>query len=52
LSTEDVNKLVKLVVNAKRYDFDVKKFVGKLSNIKEIEKKGDLEAIVSYSQRR
>jgi hypothetical protein len=41
------------VVNAKRYDFDVKKFVGKLSNIKEIErKKGDLEAIVSYSQRR
>jgi hypothetical protein len=53
LSTADINKLVKLVVNAKRYDFDVKKFVGKLSNIKEIErKKGDLEAIVSYSQRR
>jgi uncharacterized protein (UPF0335 family) len=39
LSTQDVNKLVKLVVNAKRYGFDVKKFVGKLSNIKEIEKR-------------
>jgi hypothetical protein len=39
LSTADVNKLVKLVVNAKRYGFDAKKFVGKLSNIKEIEKR-------------
>jgi hypothetical protein len=39
LSTQDVNKLVKLVVNAKRYGFDAKKFVGKLSNIKEIEKR-------------
>jgi hypothetical protein len=39
LSMQDVNKLVKLVVNAKRYGFDAKKFVGKLSNIKEIEKR-------------
>jgi hypothetical protein len=39
LSTQDVNKLVKLVVNAKRYGFDVKKFVGKLSNIKLLEKR-------------
>jgi hypothetical protein len=39
LSTADVNKLVKLVVNAKRYGFDAKKFVAKLSNIKEIEKR-------------
>jgi hypothetical protein len=35
----DINKLVKLVVNAKRYGFDAKKFVAKLSNIKEIEKR-------------
>ena len=39
LSTKDVNKLVKLLVNAKRYGFDAEKFVGKLSNIKEIEKR-------------
>jgi hypothetical protein len=39
LSTADINKLVKLVVNAKRYGFDPKKFVAKLSNIKEIEKR-------------
>jgi hypothetical protein len=39
LSTQDVNKLVKLVVNAKRYYFDAKKFVAKLNNIKELEKK-------------
>jgi hypothetical protein len=39
LSTQDVNKLVKLVVNAKRYGFDAKKFVGKLSNIKLLEKR-------------
>jgi hypothetical protein len=39
LSAQDINKPVKLVVNAKRYGFDAKKFVGKLSNIKEIEKK-------------
>jgi hypothetical protein len=39
LSTKDVNKLVKLLVNAKKYGFDAKKFVGKLSNIKEIEKR-------------
>ena len=36
---QDLNKLVKLVVNAKRYGFDAKKFVAKLSNIKEIEKR-------------
>ena len=36
---QDVNKLVKLVVNAKRYDFDAKKFVGKLNNLKELQKK-------------
>jgi len=39
LSMQDINKLVKLLVNAKRYDFDAKKFVGKLSNIKELEKR-------------
>jgi uncharacterized protein (UPF0335 family) len=39
LSTQDANKLVKLVVNAKRYYFDAKKFVAKLNNIKELEKK-------------
>jgi hypothetical protein len=39
LSMADINKLVKLIVNAKRYGFDAKKFVGKLSNIKEIEKR-------------
>jgi hypothetical protein len=37
LSTQDINKLVKLLVNAKRYGFDAKKFVGKLSNINEVE---------------
>jgi hypothetical protein len=37
LSTADINKLVKLVVNAKRYGFDAKKFIGKLSNIRELE---------------
>jgi hypothetical protein len=36
---QDINVLVKLVVNAKRYGFDAKKIVGKLSNIKEIEKR-------------
>ena len=30
---------MKLVVNAKRYGFDAKKFVGKLSNIKLLEKR-------------
>ena len=30
LSTHDINKLVKLVVNAKKYGFDSKKIVGKL----------------------
>src|SRR5919205_2027109 len=39
LSTADINKLVKLVVNAKRYDFDAKNFVGKLNNLKELQKK-------------
>jgi uncharacterized protein (UPF0335 family) len=39
LSMQDIDVLVKLVVNAKRYGFDAKKFVGKLSNIKEIEKR-------------
>jgi hypothetical protein len=39
LSIEDVNKLVKLVVNVKKYGFDAKKFVGKLSNIKQLEKR-------------
>jgi uncharacterized protein (UPF0335 family) len=39
LSTADITKVVKLVVNAKRYGFDAKKFVGKLSNIKQIEKR-------------
>src|SRR5919197_1115599 len=39
LSTHDINKLVKLVVHAKRYGFDARKFVGKLSNIKLLEKR-------------
>jgi hypothetical protein len=39
LSIQDINKLVKLLVNAKRYGFDAKKIVGKLSNIKQLEKK-------------
>jgi hypothetical protein len=39
LSTQDINKLVKLVVNAQRYGFDAKKFVGKLSNIKLLERR-------------
>jgi hypothetical protein len=39
LSTQDINKLVKLVVNAKRYGFDAKKFVGKLNNLKELQTK-------------
>jgi hypothetical protein len=39
LSTQDVNKLVKLIVNAKRYGYDAKKIVAKLSNVKELEKK-------------
>ena len=39
LSTHDINKLVKLLVHAKRYGFDARKFVGKLSNIKLLEKK-------------
>jgi hypothetical protein len=36
---QDVNKLVKLVVNAKRYGFDAKNFVGKLNNTKQLEKR-------------
>ena len=39
LSTHDINKLVKLVKHAKRYGFDPKKFVGKLSNIKMLERR-------------
>jgi hypothetical protein len=39
LSTHDINKLVKLVVNAKKYGFDSKKIVGKLRTIQRLEKK-------------
>jgi hypothetical protein len=39
LSTQNVNKLYKLVGNAKKYGFDPKNFVGKLSNIKQLEKR-------------
>jgi hypothetical protein len=53
LSAQDINKLIKLLVNAKRYGFHSKKFVGKLSNLKQLEKKEKgLEAIVQYSQNR
>jgi hypothetical protein len=39
LSTQDVNKLVKLVMTAKRYGFDSKKVGAKMSNIKQLEKR-------------
>ena len=39
LSTQDVNKLVKFVMGAKKYGFDAKNFVRKLSNIKQLEKR-------------
>ena len=39
LSTQDIDKLLNLLVNAKEYGFDSKKFVGKLRSIKRLEKK-------------
>jgi hypothetical protein len=39
LSTQDIDKLLKLVVNAQGYGFEAKIIVGKLSNIKRLEKK-------------
>jgi hypothetical protein len=39
LSTQDINKLLKLLVNAQGYGFDAKIIVGKLSNIRLLEKK-------------
>jgi len=39
LSTQDVNKLVKFVMTAKRYGFDSKNVGAKMSNIKQLEKR-------------
>ena len=39
LSTQDVNKLVKFVMGAKRYGFDPKNVGAKMSNIKQLEKR-------------
>jgi hypothetical protein len=39
LSTEDIEKLLNLIDNAKEYGFDSKKVVGKLRSIKRLEKK-------------
>jgi hypothetical protein len=39
LSTQDINKLVKFVMNAKRYGFDPKNVVAKMNNIKQLEKR-------------
>ena len=39
LSTQDVNKLVKFVIGAKRYGFDPKNVGLKMSNIKQLEKR-------------
>ena len=39
LSTQDVNKLVKFVMTAKRYGFDPKNVGSKMSNIKQLEKR-------------
>jgi hypothetical protein len=39
LSTNDIDKLLNLLLNAKEYGFDYKKIVGKLHNIKQLEKK-------------
>jgi hypothetical protein len=39
LSTHDINKLVKLMVNAKRYGFEPTKIVGKLRSIQRLENK-------------
>jgi uncharacterized protein (UPF0335 family) len=51
LSMHNIDELLKLVLNAKRYGFDPKKFVGKLRTIQRLEKKKkDLKRIVQYSQ--
>ena len=39
LSTQDVNKLVRFVMGAKRYGFDPKNVGAKMSNIKQLEKR-------------
>jgi hypothetical protein len=39
LSTQDVNKLEKFVIGAKRYGFDPKNVGAKMSNIKQLEKR-------------
>ena len=39
LSFQDIDKLLKLVVNAKKYGFEPKKIVGKLKKIQRLEKK-------------
>ena len=39
LSTQDVNKLVKFVMTAKRYGFDSKNVGAKMNNIKQLEKR-------------
>ncbi len=39
LSAKDTHKLLNLLLNAKEYQFDVKKIAGKLRGIQRIEKK-------------
>jgi hypothetical protein len=39
LSTDDIDKLLNLLLNAKDYGFDTKKITGKLRSIKRLEKK-------------
>jgi hypothetical protein len=39
LSTQDIDKLINVLINVKEYDFDGKKIVGKLRSIKRLEKK-------------
>ncbi|MFL6420324.1 MAG: hypothetical protein ACJ71P_13115, partial [Nitrososphaeraceae archaeon] len=39
LSAQDIDKLLNLLLNAKEYQFDVKKIAGKLRGIQRLEKK-------------
>jgi hypothetical protein len=39
ISTQDIDKLLNLLVNAKEYGFDSKKIVGKLRSIKRLQNK-------------
>jgi hypothetical protein len=51
LSMHNIDELLNLVLNAKRYGFEPKKIVGKLRSIQRLEKKKkDLKIIAEYSQ--